>query len=111
MKRAIFITLALLLVVAAGAQAQTPPQPQAARQGTAMGPNFIDSNGDGICDNFQMGPRANRAQMQNRRGFGPGDGTGNKGVGPRDGTGFGAQAGGGVCDGTGPKGRGRGGRR
>jgi len=43
-------------------------------------------------------------------GFGPGDGTGNTGIGPRDGTGFGksAGAGTGVCDGTGPKGQGRG---
>ncbi|MFB3854175.1 MAG: hypothetical protein ACE148_10180 [Vicinamibacterales bacterium] len=112
MKRAFFIALALVLAVAAGTQAQTPPA-RSARQATGVGPNFVDANGDGICDNYQAGNRAgSRAgRMRGHGGFGPGDGTGNKGVGPKDGTGYGAGNGTGVCDGTGPKGAARRGGR
>ncbi|MBN1397868.1 MAG: hypothetical protein JXA06_07540 [Bacteroidetes bacterium] len=74
------------------------------------GANFIDKDGDGVCDN-----NGTKAQKKTKKGskYGPGDGTGNKGVGPKDGTGFGAGKGAGsgtgTCDGTGPKGT-RGGR-
>ncbi len=109
MKKVLFIGLALVLVAAASAQAQTPPA-QTGRQGTAVGPNFVDANGNGICDNFESGNRvANRAGRMGRGGFGPGNGMGNKGVGPRDGTGYGPGTG--ICDGTGPKGAARRGGR
>ena len=51
MKRMLGIAIALLLVTAAAAAAQTPvPAPQ--RTAPQVGPNFVDANGDGICDNF-----------------------------------------------------------
>lgn len=58
----------------------------------------------------------NGKNYQNKFGgnkFGPGDGSGNSGVGPKDGTGYGSGSGSGSgnCDGTGPKGYKRGGRK
>jgi hypothetical protein len=111
MKRALIFSIGLVmaLAVATTAAAQTPqsPSPQK-RAGTAVGPNFVDANGDGICDNFQAGTRAGRGMKSGRGGYGPGDGTGNQGIGPKDGTGYGSGsgAGTGMCDGTGPKGKG-----
>jgi hypothetical protein len=121
MKRTLILGIGALLVIAsmaspAEAQSPTPQNPA----GTAIGANFVDLNGDGICDNFQSG-----ARMGNGQGNGKGQGQG-KGrrlgdgthPAPKDGTGFGAPAGAGAgggtgqCDGTGPKGRGaRTGRR
>jgi hypothetical protein len=73
------------------------------------GANFVDADGDGVCDNF-----GTKSAMQGKhgKGKGPGNGTGNQGVGPKDGTGYGAGTGNGTgtCDGTGPKGN-RGGRK
>jgi hypothetical protein len=91
--------------------------------------NAIDSDGDGVPN--CVDPDFVRAQKRssnhysfwyrynykynnahgNGNGFGPGDGIGHSGIGPRDGTGYGPGAGTGVCDGTGPKGKQRGGRR
>ncbi len=89
--------------------------------------NAIDSDGDGIpnCIDPDVVRQQNRNGSQysfwyrynykqgfkHGYGYGPGDGTGNSGVGPRDGTGFGPGQGTGTCDGTGPKGKQRGGRR
>jgi hypothetical protein len=99
------------LAVTAGAQTEpaNPTAPEQERtQATTRaqaGPNYVDNDGDGICDNYQVrqGTRGRRG-----RGYGPGDGTGNQGVGPRDGSGYGPGTGAGTgrCDGTGPKGRG-----
>ena len=114
MKRALILGLGALLVTAAMASAQTaPPPPQQAQVKASIGANFVDANGDGICDNVQTGARGVNGQAKgNGYGRGKGDGTH---VGPKDGTGFGARAGAGtgtgVCDGTGPKGRGKGPRR
>jgi len=109
MTRALVMAAAALLVSAVTASAQNQPpaaQPAPTAQ-TAVGPNFVDNDGDGICDLQQA--RANRgaATRAGRGGNGPGDGTGNGRIGPRDGSGFGRgpSAGGGTCDGTGPKGR------
>jgi hypothetical protein len=108
MKKALMLTFAVLLMGAVSAAAQTPqPATTQAQTGTAVGPNFVDANGDGICDLYQSGTRPGRTGA-GRRGYGPGDGTGT-GVGPRDGSGYGPGGGSGLCDGTGPKGaRGRG---
>ena len=110
MKRALILSIGLLTVLAvataASAQTQLPQTPQK-RAGSAIGPNFVDLDGDGICDNYQTGSRADQAQGARRGGgYGPGDGTGNQHVGPKDGTGYGpgAGSGAGICDGTGPKG-------
>jgi hypothetical protein len=94
-------TLGLVLVLAATASAQTPAPQNPTR--TTVGPNFVDNDGDGICDLYQQ----RGAQRAGRGGYGPGNGSGNGGVGPRDGSGYGAGqgAGGGTCDGTGPKGK------
>lgn len=50
--------------------------------------------------------------VNGKAGYGPGDGTGNQGTRPMDGTGYGKAKGAGlnnlgICDGTGPKGKGR----
>ena len=91
--------------------------------------NAIDSDGDGIpnCVDPDFVRAQKRSSNQygfwyrynykynnargNGSGYGPGDGTGHSGIGPRDGTGYGPGSGTGDCDGTGPKGRQRGGRR
>jgi hypothetical protein len=108
MKRALILSIGLLtiLAVATTASAQTQPPRASQQAGTAIGPNFVDLDGDGICDNNQSASRAGQAQRGRRGGFGPGDGTGNQHVGPKDGTGYGpgAGSGAGICDGTGPKG-------
>jgi hypothetical protein len=116
MRRALILGLGALLVTAIVAVTQGKPAaaPKATGQAT-VGANFVDADGDGICDNFQNGARGANGQGQGK-GYGRGKGNGTH-VGPQDGTGFGAQAaagkgtGSGVCDGTGPKGKGRGPRR
>jgi len=119
MNRIINTAIALAVVAAIGFT-QTAAKEQAKTSVKAdeplvtkaqRGANFVDADGDGVCDNF-----ATKSGMQNKRGKGkgPGDGTGNKGIGPKDGTGFGAGkgtgTGTGTCDGTGPKGN-RGGKK
>ncbi len=102
MKRTLMIAAGLLVAFAAVAAAQTSPSPAPAPGApTTVGPNFVDANGDGICDRYQSGQRG-PGQGQGRR---YGNGTGTR---PQDGTGMGPgpSAGGGTCDGTGPKGRG-----
>ncbi len=96
MKRALVLTFAIVLASAVTAAAQTPaPAPQNPAQ-TTVGPNFVDANGDGVCDLFQARGGQGAGQRAGRRagkgGFGPGGASGN-------------------CDGTGPKGRGRRGGR
>ena len=105
MKKALILGLGVFIVlVAVTASAQSRPTTAPAGQGTTVGPNFVDNNGDGICDNFQAGTPKGPGQGRGR-GYGRGMGNGTH-VGPQDGTGFGpgAQAGGGTCDGTGPEG-------
>ena len=106
MKRTLILALGILAVSASAAFAQTPTTPQQPPAGTAVGANFVDANGDGICDQFQAGTRQGQGGGQAQRG---------KRLGPQDGSGFGAPAGAGtgtgICDGTGPKGKGRGPRR
>jgi hypothetical protein len=117
MKRFAILTLAIAVMLigsytAVSAQTPTKQTPPAGQR--TVGPNFVDANGDGICDNFQNGtcPNCNRGAGKRGGGYGPGDGTGHRGMGPKDGTGFGPGAsagpGSGTCDGTGPKGMGRG---
>lgn len=70
----------------------------------AVKTNWVDSNGDGICDNVGT---SLQGSSKSGKGYGKKDGSGNP-VRPMDGTGFGKKAGNltgtGVCDGTGPKG-------
>lgn len=97
MKRTLLSTLGLLLLGASIALAQQAPAPGGPPAGQQVGPNFVDADGDGICDNYQT----RRAGGQKAgKGRGPGNGTGNNGVGPRDGTGYGAGNGTGTCTGT-----------
>jgi len=113
MRRIFAMTIGIVLVFAALAAAQTNPGP--GPQPPAVGRNFVDADGDGICDRFQAGTPG---QGQGRQ-TGPRDGTGQKlrrgggqGLGAGSGVGpaSGARPGSAACDGTGPKGRGRGGR-
>ena len=109
MKRTIILAIGILAVSAATTFAQSPttPQPPA---GMTVGANFVDANGDGICDNFQSGAGQGQGKGMARRG---------KRLGPQDGSGYGAGSGAmvgsgngtGICDGTGPKGKGRGPRK
>ncbi len=110
MKRMLILTIASL-AFAGWASAQTPPAATPSPTPQSVGPNYVDADGDGICDYYQAGGRGNGAGRKGRGGYGPGDGTGNQGAGPRDGSGYGAGSGTGNCDGTGPKGQGRRGRR
>jgi hypothetical protein len=110
MKRALLLAAALLFL-AAGAFAQEAPAGPPSQTPAVGGPNFVDANGDGICDLNQPG-------VKRGKGRGPGDGTGNRGVGPRDGSGYGPGAKGTCpnCTGNGPggtqgQGRARGPRR
>ncbi len=100
--------IGVVMVVAGAAGAQTANPPAATSPGT-VGRNFVDANGDGVCDNCTGTPRGRgQRACRGRCGFGPGDGTGNQGVGPRDGSGYGQGGGRGYCNGAGPRGRGRG---
>jgi hypothetical protein len=94
MRKTLILALAVLLVGALSATAQTAQKPAAPAQAkTWVGPNFVDANGDGICDHYQSGTRRGRMGAA-RGGYGPGDGTGNRGVGPN----FVDANGDGVCD-------------
>jgi hypothetical protein len=112
MKRLVIFAAALgaVMVLAGAASAQTA-NPPATNTPTAVGPNFVDANGDGICDNC-TGTGQGKGQGQKARkgkgGYGPGNGTGNQGAGPRDGSGYGPGGASGNCTGTGPSGRSRG---
>jgi hypothetical protein len=100
MTRALIISLALVVAFAAVSSAQRGPGPAAATR-SAVGANFVDANGDGICDRFQTGQALGPGQGQGRR-------VGNRThLRPQDGTGLGPgpSAGTAICDGTGPKGR------
>jgi hypothetical protein len=113
MKRLVLFAAALgaVMVMAGAASAQTS-NPPAGNAPTAVGPSFVDANGDGICDNCTgAGQGQGRKARKGRGGYGPGNGTGNQGVGPRDGSGYGPGGASGNCTGTGPKGRGRRGGR
>lgn len=111
MKRTLIAAACLVLVSAPFAVAQQAPPPAGSTPTqTGVGPNFVDADGDGICD-----LQGTRAGQRRGRGMGPGDGTGHQGNGPRDGSGFGAMNGGGqgrnctgTCTGQGPQGRGMG---
>jgi hypothetical protein len=113
MKRIINTAIAVAAIAAIGlAQTATKKQTESAVKVQTQsvdrahrGANFVDADGDGICDNFKA-----NSGTQGKRGMGKGQGNGmgKKGVGSKDGTGYGAGkgtgTGTGVCDGTGPKG-------
>lgn len=83
MKRSIlfFAILLGLFLVAETANAQTVGNPNKGAK-----TNWVDANGDGICDN--VGTSAQGAGVG--KGFGKKDGTGTP-VQPKDGTGYGAK--------------------
>ena len=75
------------------------------------GPNWIDEDGDGICDNYAKNTKGNQFKgsksKQNKKGkFGDGSG-----LRPQDGTGFGFKDGSGKCDGSGQSSKMRKGRK
>lgn len=113
MKRLINLSVILLALVVFSnisfAQTQSKFQEKRAIKAQNMvedgqkGVNWIDADGDGICDNFGTEKQGNRqgngAKKGNKGGYGDGSG-----LRPQDGTGLGSGNGSGVCDGTGPKG-------
>ncbi|OGU63508.1 MAG: hypothetical protein A2499_02430 [Stygiobacter sp. RIFOXYC12_FULL_38_8] len=103
MKNAALFTFAILLSLtffASSANAQSIGRGNP----TAVKTNWVDLNGDGLCDN--VGTPA-QGSSQVGKGYGKKDGTGTQ-VRPLDGTGFGNKGGNatvsGVHDGTGPQG-------
>lgn len=69
--------------------------------GKGLKTNWVDLNGDGICDNFGT---SQQGVNRTGKGYGKKDGSGTP-IRPQDGTGFGAKNGNltgtGTCDGTG----------
>ena len=101
MKRtALFFAVALFTIVFFNSNTNA----QTAGNGNGTKANWVDANGDGICDNV-----GTSLQGVNRtgKGYGKKDGSGLR-VQPQDGTGFGSKGGNatvsGSHDGTGPKG-------
>ena len=111
MKRTLILAIGIVAIAAVTTSAQAPTTPQPP-SGATVGASFVDANGDGICDNFQAGTRQGQGNGMARKGkrLGPRDGSG-YGAGSGAGVGSGTGTGTGICDGTGPKGKGRGPRR
>ena len=92
--------------------------------GTQLRTNWVDVDGDGICDNYSSAARVRNMNGNGVKGTGLqnfgnslGNGSGYRfgdgsGLHPQDGTGLGfkngAGTGTGICDGTGPKGNAKG---
>jgi hypothetical protein len=106
MKRIINATLTLAIVGALGIFFSHDTFAQQKTTTQSRGAQFVDKDGDGVCDNYASRSAQKMGNSQRVKGYGPGNGTGNMGQGPKDGTGYGKKAGAGtgVCDGTGPKG-------
>ncbi len=103
MNRTIIFTIAVVLSTvffASTSYAQTV----GAGNKNAVKTNWIDLNGDGLCDNVGTSLQGSRLSS---KGFGKRDGSGTA-IRPQDGTGLGKKGGNatlsGVHDGTGPKG-------
>ena len=119
------LSIVLLFTITMSAQTQTGnglakgvKVQTATTSAIQTGLNWVDENGDGICDNYGTENQGSK-QGLGRKGKGQGlnNGTGTRGgfgdgtgVRPQDGTGFGRKGGNatgtGTCDGTGPKGSG-----
>jgi hypothetical protein len=103
MKNAALFTIAILLSLTFFA---TTANAQSTGRGnpTPVKINWVDLNGDGLCDNVGT---ALQGSSQVGKGYGKKDGTGTQAR-PLDGTGFGNKGGNatasGTHDGTGPKG-------
>jgi hypothetical protein len=127
-----FLSFTLLIALAALVMALSTESASAQTSEVAKGKTTpvvkwggFDDDGDGILNcqdpdyvpprdgtGRQLGKMRHAATTNLKGGFGPGDGTGNQGERPLDGTGYGKTRGTGVnnlgiCDGTGPKGKGR----
>jgi hypothetical protein len=98
MTRTILLAFFFGLGVASWVAAQTPPTTVPPQAGATVGANFVDADGDGICD-----LKGTRSGERRGKGYGPGNGTGNGRVGPQDGSGYGPGTGPGsaICNGTG----------
>lgn len=102
MKRTAFFAIAIFFsffLFANSSNAQTKGN----GNGNQQKINWVDTNGDGICDNYGTSLQGSNSG----KGYGKKDGTGT-GLRPQDGTGYGKKGGlatgTGTCDGTGPKG-------
>ena len=86
-------------------QNQNLEQIKAKQQLKTNSPNWIDEDGDGICDNYEKDTTGKQFKgsksKQNKKGrFGDGSG-----IRPQDGTGFGFKNNSATCDGSGSKGK------
>ena len=110
------IALAAIAIVLFATVSMTNAQGKGmGNKGVNHGVNFVDANGDGICDN-RDNPNVIRPKDGTGKKYGAGNGFGMKngkgnGTGICNGTGQGSGNGTGICDGTGPKGKGRGGNK
>ncbi len=100
MKRTVLFTLAVLLTTIFFVSTSNAQSTGRGNSGVVK-TNWVDLNGDGICDNVGT---SLQGKNQSSRGFGKKDGTGNP-IRPQDGTGYGNKAGNltgtGTCTGTG----------
>jgi hypothetical protein len=101
MKRYLLLAALIVLGFSLTASAQTPGT---GSPGTGQGPNWVDANGNGICDLYEARGGTGQAGQGKRYGQGKGQGQGIGG--PRDGYGPGSAN----CTGSGP-GQGQGGAR
>lgn len=61
MKTKLFVSVAVMMALTAIASAQTTEQPAGqSLQGGAAGTAWVDSDNDGVCDNFENGTRQGR---------------------------------------------------
>ena len=68
MKRTWILALGILVLSASAAFAQAPTTPQPP-SGATVGANFVDANGDGVCDLFQAGNRQGQGGGQAGHGL------------------------------------------
>ncbi len=116
------IALFVLTFLSTTMLAQTNPNGKGLH-GKNIQSQWVDTNGDGICDNFGTDKQGSKNATDGKRGktgkrIGNGNGNGlgdGSGVRPQDGSGFGRKNGKGNgtgnCDGSGKKGNGKRGNR
>ncbi len=76
MKARIFLTGLAVLALTTFTNAQSPQGGKGNCNGSGKGVAFVDSNNDGVCDNY--GTNKSTAQRGKRDGSGNGQGKGNK---------------------------------
>ena len=71
MKRLMILTLGAMVAYAAPPAPRPTPPGKSTRRPGPVGPNFVDNDGDGICDRYQAGDRTRAGKGARRGGHGP----------------------------------------